>query len=98
MSYILDSLKNLIYCQANVAAMILSLRDMLNGLRASQLINLGLMLFGTDNQREMEEGWDFTWLGTSVAVSENSVHSLIPKVSWYSGELVYIYKESGTTH
>lgn len=63
----------------NVATMILSPHDMLNGLRASQLINLDLTLFGTDSQREMEEGWDFTWLGASMAVSESSVHSLIQK-------------------
>lgn len=71
---------------------------MLNRLRTSQPIDLGLVLFDTDNQRGMEEGWDFTQLGTSVAVSGSSVRSLIQKEFWYAGESVYICEESKWHH
>lgn len=98
MSYILVSESYLTHCQANMITMILSPCDILNGLRTGEHIDLGLMLFVTDNQREMEEGWDFTWLGTGMTVSESSVHSVIQKAFWYAGELVYIYEKSKWHH
>lgn len=51
------------------------------------------MLLGTDNPREMEEGWDFTWFGSGVTVSESYVHSLIQEVFWYARESAYEYEE-----
>lgn len=51
------------------------------------------MIFDTDEQREVEEEWDFTWVANGVTASEASVHSLIKKRG-YCGELVYRFEES----
>lgn len=66
----MDSARNITHCQANMISTSLSLFNMVNRLRNSQTIDLGLMLLGTDNQMEMEEGFTWLILGVTVIISK----------------------------